>query len=278
MALNTACRIVSPEWVDYFVEIITDYIIHQQQPAGYVDEDKARWLMRWIDRDGQVDSLAELELLVRIIEVAVSVPLSLRDYTLRQIEAAVLTGEGVTRRTGLSVGIGELSADGINATEVTLLRRVIFAMAGDGGLIVGRDEAEMLFRIKDATLTASNAPEWADLFVRAVGNHLMAHSSYQPLTRDEQQAQDAYLADTSVRLGRFAKRAFGLRVDGGLPHTTLAARERANDEDARRHSEAVLPHEKAWLTGQIQADGATDALEEALLAFIRRESASSPSA
>lgn len=278
MALNSVCRVRSAEWVDYLVEVICDFCIHQQKPAGYIDDGNAAWLMRWIDHDGKVDSLTELELLVRILEVATSVPASLKTYALNQIETAVLTGEGPTRKTGLVVANGDLSTAGINATEVELLRRIVFAVAGDSGLVVGRDEAEMLFRLKDATLNTDNAPGWSDLFVKCVGNHLMAHSSYQSPSRDEQLKQDAYVADTAISFWRFARRAIRMQVDGGLPETSLSAPDRANDDAARAASQAVTPNEKTWLNGQIQADGATDALEVALLDFIKRESASSASA
>ncbi len=289
MALNSACQVRAAEWIDYFVEVMVDYVVHQQQPDGYVDQAKADWLMGWIDRDGRVDSLGELELLVKVLETAQSVPEGLRGYALQQIEAAVLTGEGPTRRTGLSVGKGSLDAGGINAAEVELLRRVVYAQAGDGHVIVSQAEADMLFRLKDATLGKRNAPEWTDLFVKCVGNHLMGHSSYLPLMRDEQAALDDYIADTHVSLGRFAGRALsgvglifgscGQRRDlsAELADRRVAGKVfgnevRASDEAAAAVDLAVTPAEKAWLAARIEADGATDALETALLDFIKRES------
>jgi hypothetical protein len=291
MALNTACRVRAPEWIDYFVEVMVDYVVHQQKPEGYVDQGNADWLMRWIDRDGRVDSLGELELLVKVLETAQSVPDSLRDYALKQVEAAVLNGDGPTRRTGLAVQDGGLDASGINATEVELLRRVVYAQAGDANIIVSQAEADMLFRLKDATLNKTNAPQWADLFVKCVGNHLMGHSTYQPLTRDEQASFDAYIADTHVNLSRFVNRAFaapalvqkafGKRVssaeltqliDGRVSPKVLDSESRVYDKAAAAVDLAITPDEKTWLTARIQADGATDALETALLNFIRRES------
>ena len=63
----------------------------------------------------------------------------------------------------------------IDDAEVTLIRRLIFAPAGDGPAKVSAAEAEMLFRLKDATLGKDNSPEWKKLFVQGVANHLMAH-------------------------------------------------------------------------------------------------------
>lgn len=269
MALNTACPVRATEWVDYFVEVMCDYIVHQQTPAGYVNETNAEWLMNWIDHDGHVDSLAELELLVRVLEIAHAVPQSLKDYALRQIETAVLTGEGPTRRTGMMVADGTLDKGAITETEVELLRRVIYAQAGDGTYIVSRQEAELLFRLKDANLNAGHPASWSDLFVKAVGNHLMAHAAYVPLTAEEQTNLDAYAADTSVSVLRFAGRVFGRRTDARLSQKVLDNGE--PDEAAARVDAMVTPVEKAWLMAQIQADGARDALETELINFIRRE-------
>ena len=269
MGLNTACPLRATEWVDYFVEVMCDYLVHQQKPEGYVDAANAQWLMDWIDRDGRVDSLAELELLVKVLEVASVVPQSLKDYALRQVEVAVLSGEGPTRKTGLAVSGGMLDKGTINDTEVELLRRIIYAQAGDGTYVVSRAEAELLFRLKDATLNGGHAATWPDLFVKAVANHLMAHASYEPLTREEQAGVDAYVADTNVSLGRFFGRVFGGRTDARLSQKVFDNGE--DDSAAAKVDAQITPGEKTWLYTQIDADGARDALETALLNFIRRE-------
>lgn len=266
MALNSACPVRSVEWIDYFVEVMCDYVVHQQKPAGYVDDAKAQWLMKWIDRDGKVDTLAELELLVKVLETANAVPQALKTYALKQIEAAVLTGEGPTRKTGLLVGNGALDKGAINDTEVELLRRVIYAQAGDGGYVVSRDEAELLFRLKDANLNAGHSAQWPDLFVKGVANHLMAHAAYQPLTREEQLSLDDYAIDTGASVLRFASRIFTRKADARVPY-----RNNWDDDAGTKVDAEVTSGENAWLTAQINADGAQDTLETQLVNFIRRE-------
>jgi hypothetical protein len=269
MALNTACPVQAPEWIDYFVEVMTDYLVRQQQPEGYVDTAKADWLMQWIDKDGRVDSRGELELLVKVVETAAAVPASLRTYTLKQIEAAVLTGSGPTRRERVD-GDGALDAGCINATEVELLKRVIYAQGGADGWIVSTEEADMLFRIKDATLGARNADGWADLFVHAVANHLMAHRNYDTLSRDDQMRIDAYAADTKVHIGRFFRRMVG-REQAALPDTVLDIADKVGDERAAAADHALTPAEVTWTVDHIRADGRYDAMEKALVAFLRNE-------
>jgi len=269
MALNTACPVQAPEWIDYFVEVMTDYIVRQQQPEGYVDQAKAEWLMQWIDKDGRVDSRGELELLVKVLETAVETPQGLRSYVLKQIEAAVLTGAGPTRRERHD-GDGALDARCINTTEVELLKRVIYAGAGTGGWIVSAEEANMLFRLKDATLGAPNAEGWADLFVHAVANHLMAHRNYDTLSREDQMRIEAYTADTQVDIGRFFRRMIG-RDTAALPDTVLGIPDKIADEQAAAADHALTPAEIRWTVDHIREDGRYDPMEKALVAFLRNE-------
>ena len=266
--LNTAVKGSSREWVDFFVEAMSDYIVHQQSPEGYVDDAKAAWLMSKIDSDGRVDSLGELELLVKVLETATNVPDSLKTYALKQIETIVLTGDGPTRDGGA------LDAGSISSAEVKLLRRMLYAQASEGPAAISLHEAEMLFRLKDATLDAHDDPEWATLFVQCVGNFLMAHSDYHPLERPEAARLDAFMNDTSVNIGGF----FGRMASAGLSGFRDLVRSRpvpADRDAAVAADRAIAPEEAAWLHAEIDADHKLDALEKALLKFVAEESGQS---
>ena len=263
MALNSACLDRSREWLEFFVEVMVDYVVRQQEPQGYVDDAKARWLMSAIDRDGRVESLGELELLVKLLETADSVPDALRTYSLSQVENAVMVGDGPTRN-------GRLQPGCINAAEVELLRRVIFAAGGDGAYIVSTAEADMLFRLKDATLGGDNAPSWQDLFVKGVGNHLMAHRNYETLSRADEIQLNSYEADNHVSIGRFFGRIVNHRPE--LSPAALSISDRMNDDLAADADHAVTPGEVTWLRGHIDGDHQIDPMERALLDFVYAES------
>lgn len=250
MALNAACDRRSREWMDFFVEVMVDYVVRQQEPTGYVDDAKAAWLMAAIDRDGRVDSLSELELLVKLMETTDSVPDSLRTYGLRQVETAVMMGDGPTRS-------GRLEKGSINAIEVELLRRMIFANGGDGAYVVSTAEADMLFRLKDATLGADNAPSWQDLFVKAVGNHLIVQRHYLSL-RDEQH-ENPYDVYAELGIRRVINRFAGV------------FRGRKKDDNAEEVAAVVTPGAVEWLHGRIDSDGKLDAMEQALHDFVTAE-------
>ena len=267
-ALNDSVASTSREWTDFFVEALCEFVVCQQIPRGYVDEAKAEWLVARIARDGKVESLGELELLVKVLEAASNVPDSLRAFALVQIERVVVSGEGPTRDGG------SLGAGAISASEVKLLRRIIFAQAGDGALEVTAPEAEFLFRIKDATLGGDNAPEWKTLFVQAVGNHLMAYNSYRPLARETAARLDAFMNDSRVNIGGFLGRVAQATASGeGLKayRADQEAEKRPDHDAAVDAAHAVTGDESSWLQGRLDADGALDPLEQALLDFIAEE-------
>ncbi|HYD12796.1 MAG TPA: hypothetical protein VEC11_08105 [Allosphingosinicella sp.] len=251
--LNRAVGEPSPEWRDFFIEALTDYVVNQKAPRGYVDEANAAWLIAEVDRDGEPVSRLEVELVVKVIERALNCPASLRSWALAQIEEAVVRG-----------------ARTVDADECRLLRRLVFAPGGEGALVVGQDEADLLWRLKDACLRSDNAPEWKTLFVQAVGNHLMAWSSYKPLERDEAARLEAFVNDHSSSVAGFFAR---MRGANPFAEAKKVLDEEKDVDHAARLAEAeeVTPDEQGWLDRKVEADGARDPYEEALLAFVAAE-------
>jgi hypothetical protein len=258
----------TPEWVDFFVEALAEFILAGGSPRGFVSEAQTDWLIGQLDADGRTETMAELELLARLFEKAELVPERLKGYALNQLEQIVLTGTGPTRDGGQCDGAR------ITPTECRLLRRFVFAFAGAGNGGVSQTEAELLFRIKDATLGAENAPEWQTLFVQGVANHLMAWNGYTPVSADKAVELEAFMNDTIPRVGAFfgrmAKAEFGKGVSAvlGFGRKGVAAAEH-NTEVAGANN--VTETEDAWLQAKIDADGSLDPLEKALLRFIAEE-------
>jgi hypothetical protein len=255
----------SMEWADFFVEAIVAYVVQQGRVRGYVEEPLADWLIARIDTDGVFGSMAELEILVRVLESAVSTPARLKDYAIQQIERAVLTGSGPTRKGA------DLDPNSINAAECALLRRVIFAGGGDGPGRVSRAEAEMLFRIKDKTLGQANPPQWQTLFVQGVGNYIQGWSAGQETGVDRAAELQSFMNDNSAGLGRFFGRMAKTDADGFRnAFGSVFGRKAAKRDVAAeaREAAAVTRDEGSWLTAHIEADGQLDPLEVALKAFL----------
>jgi hypothetical protein len=266
---NETCEEPTPEWCDFFAEALTSFIVFQVEPRGYVDPEMAEELMARVDRDGRVCTMGELELLVRVIEVATSVPQALRDYALRQVEEAVTLGEGPTRH-------GELTRQGINAAEVAILRRLIFGTGSERPAGVSKAEAEMLFRIKDATLYEANATEWRDLFVKGVAQFLLGFGGNEALAPERARELEDFMSHEGTGIGGFLHRmltskpdvdGFGslLKIGGDEPDYL------ADWDDEAEAASQLTPEEHGWLHDMLEADEELDDMEKALIAFIDEE-------
>jgi hypothetical protein len=270
---NETAESASAEWCDFFVEALTSFVVDAVEPRGYVDQEMAEELIARIDRDGHVGTLAELELLVRVIEVAASVPQVLRGYALQQIEEAVTLGDGPTRH-------GTLSPQGINAAEVALVKRVIFGTGSERPAGVSKAEAEMLFRIKDATLYEVNAPDWNDLFVRGVGQFLLGFAGHEAPSEERMRELEAFMADQGAGIGGFLGRMLTSKPDiegfGSLLKLGSDEPDYLEDRGAEAEAASALePHEATWLRDLLDADEELDDLEKALIAFIDAETGES---
>jgi len=264
--LNDQIATPTAEWSDFFTEALVEFIVNTTEPRGYVSEDNARWLIERIQHDAKMCSLTELELIVRVLEKAKSTPESLRLFALDLLERAVLTGEGPTRAGGA------LHPGSITSAECALIRRTIFASGGDRPAAVSQREAEMLFRIKDATLGAANAPEWERLFVQGVGNYLQGWQGATGLTRERAGELESFMNDRSSNLGGFFQRMAKVNANGlaqAVREIGFGRRQPARDiagEAAGEHT--VTDTENLWLKARIDGDDKIDALEEALLRFL----------
>jgi hypothetical protein len=260
--LNDRLAAPSPEWSDFFIEALSEFIVNGCGPRGYVDDARADWLIERIDADGEIKSLSELELLVTVLEKALGAPEDLKAYALDQIGRAVLTGEGPTRR-------GEpLRAGQINATEAQLLRRTIFAAGSDRPGAVSRKEAELLFRLKDASLGGSNAPEWKQLFVQGVGNYLQAFGGSEPLSHDRAAELEAFMNETAGSIGGFLSRMARSDPRAGFAALFAGEDQAGSHAGAVETARAIDPREREWLDAQMAANGEIDQYDRALLEFL----------
>ena len=261
-AINRVISRPSGEWVDFFVEALSEFVLNGSEPRGMCSEDEAQWLMQAIDQDGRLETMAELELLVRVIERAQNVPDSLKHYALRQLEAAVLTGTGPTRCGG------ELSDTHVTGAECRLMRRLVFASGGHGPAAVSRFDAEMLFRIKDATLGADNSPEWARLFVDGVANYLRGFVlTNAQLSHERMKELEGFIADNRPSVGRFMG-AMAREMPQAFNHFGKVfgrKSEAARFTELEANGNLVTENEKRWLDQMIDANGQIDALDRALL-------------
>lgn len=273
--LNDAPCKHSPHWKVFFVEALMDFVVFQTRPTGYVTDQTAQWLISKIIQDGRLKSESELKLLCRIFERAVHLPEMLVAFTLNQIKHVILTGD--SRVIG-----GDHVPGRVDASEVEVLRHILFAGAGSGNNAVSRVEAEILFDIEETTADTDNDPTWADLFAKAIGNCVLAASNYTPPPREVALAQVQWLEEhgdggmfgkvmNSVASGDFLKQAVG--NFGSIESESQRRRAQKNDalDKANREAENLDAEEVKWITDRLLRDGRVTATEKALLDFLRKE-------
>lgn len=260
-------------WRAFFVEAIADYLVEQEAPRGYISSANAEWLIAAISHDGVVDYRTELELLIKAMEKASSVPPFLAGFALKQVAIAVVDGKGALAR-GHS-----LTPGAIGEHEVELLRRILYAAGGEGSAAITRNEAEVLFEINDKTREADNHRTWTELFTKAVACSLMAASGYAVPSREEALRREDWLRDTSVNLGGFFSRMFAGSLDAHIDAVRLEtgseayySRRNAERDASRAASEKIDASEAEWLVDRIGRDGVLHDNEKELLGWLKRES------
>lgn len=260
------------EWPEFFVEAQSLYLVKHRQPAGYIDEALADDLIAKITHDGRIETSLELDLLAKTLEVATSVPEKLVAFALGAVKEMVIAGQGPTRHGTARPGV-------ITASDVTYLRRILYAGGGAGQMGITHAEAELLFDLNDATVEADNDPSWSDLFVKAIANFLMAHLGYKPPSRDEALRRSEWLSDHSVDVGGFMKRM----VSGGFSGIRDAYRRTDThqayidrQETAIQSAQQVTEQEANWLAERIGRDGQLHENEKALIAYMETLGAELP--
>lgn len=265
--VNDTAHSTCPEWKMLFIEALTDHVVRQMRPPGYVDAAVADWLCARILQDGRVKSDTELELLIHVLEQAFEAPAALSHMALRQVAAFALTPE----RTG---GEGPT----LTGPEVDRLRRVLYAFAGEGGgAAVSRDEASLLFALNDAARGRPNDPAWRELFVHAIGAALLAPAGYRPPNRTEALRRQAWIEAPAEGVGALLAKTFSAALTdptaglGLLGEPNPIEDYNRDVEDSIVRAAPLTGEEGAWLAGRIGRDGTLDENEIALLLFVDRE-------
>lgn len=272
LAINDQVRRPSKAWITFFVEAVTEFLLNTSQPHGYLSQTQTDWLIVRLDRNGRLDSPAKLELLVHLLEKLDGAPETMNAYVLTQLERAVVSGTGPTRDPEHP---DTPPAGCITAEECALIRRVIFAPSSYGSAHINADEAEMLFRIKDATLAGDNAPEWKTLFVQGIGNYLQGWQGLAMPSAAQEAAHQRFLNARNPGIGGILGQMVRTSPNGlvsAVRGTGFGRRQPTRDFVAEERADhLVTGKEQHWLDAQIAADGQVDPLETALIAFLREE-------
>jgi hypothetical protein len=258
IALDVAADTRAPEWGEFLAEVLVDLAVRQQDPADYVDDATADWLMRALTAAGRLRRDGTLAELARVVDDATEVPPALAAFALARARDAVVAG-------------GQVSA-----ADIALLRQVIFAGGGEGGVGVTREEAEALFDIDAACRAVANDPAWPDFFARTIAACLTAASPFQPESREDALRDEAWLASRESPAGFMKAMARGPDVAGAAreilhPFADEEAEWSGAEADSERAEAAAAPitdDEAAWLKQRIARGGAPSEAVRRLQTFL----------
>ena len=253
------------EWQDFFIDAITNFLVRQTLPKGYVSRANAMWLMARIDHDGVIETHTELELLLNIMKRADNVTEELEVYALTLVKYAVLNGTGfLGKDRALQAGV-------IGEAEVNVLKRVLYSCSSEDGIGISKREAEVIFDLNDACAHAKNHESWTRLFVGAIANHIMMLASW-----NEPEAREALRREKWLE-GRGD--GFLLPKFEGFTEALISifskptALKFTNMNKVRtRQAERVNAGEANWLIERLSRDGQLHENERALLRFLKEES------
>jgi hypothetical protein len=261
--IDRAAKDKCAEWAPFLYEAVSDYIVHQERPAGYISQDNAVWLQNTLANDSAETVTG---LLVHVLEKAKSAPESLSAMGLKAVARQVLANDA---------GMAKISQD-----DVKMLRRVLYAFGGQDNAALSRAEVEVLFDLNDQTAEALNDPEWNELFTKAIASFILCASGYRAPSREDALRQEKWAEDTSVHVDGF----FGRMISGGLSGVIDAfksdertledafAEKNAAYEAAMNEAALVDADEARWVADRIGRDGVLHDNERSLLRFLKKES------
>ncbi|MGD2131149.1 MAG: hypothetical protein PVI23_00040 [Maricaulaceae bacterium] len=184
-------------WADFLVEALADHFALQREAPSFDTTFKADYVQslknvaraaspfswcKTVERDetwaaGEMRAVgsAEVAALIEAFEQEGGLVLDPveRRVLMRLFDRAVSYPKALTR-FALEAVYETVRADGlVDGDEVELLRRVLYGPAGDEGIVISRDEAELLLAMRTITCDADNAETWPELFAKAVGCHVL---------------------------------------------------------------------------------------------------------
>ena len=288
-ALHTGAPIQDASWNPFFIETITEFVVRQAEPPGYIVSANARWLIDRISIFGRVETSIELALLIHALEVARWAPPSLAAFALNQVRLAVETGTGPLRAGR------PYAPKAILPQEIELVARILSAFGADTKLPVTRIEADALFDINRAIDPANSPPSWNALFVRAIGAAVLAATGHATSHRPEliEQATAGVATPELLALimggvpsaqksldGALAgRRSLGTSVWASAPLQSREARSLQRLERQRLEivtSEVIEEATDLWLMARLSEPASASGNETALLAHVAREATSLP--
>ena len=176
--IQALCHLQAPQWPEFFIECVTDYLIAEKDPAGYLTLDQVNYLLTRIERNGCLETKIEFDLILNLMDKARWAPSRLATIALTEIHQAVAAGAGVLR------GGQECASGEMKRQDLALINQVLTAFGGDECMPLTRPEADILFAIDECVTATLPNETWNVMFAAIVANIMLAASGYRVPPRD----------------------------------------------------------------------------------------------
>ncbi|MGV8936917.1 MAG: hypothetical protein ACOH2J_07310 [Allorhizobium sp.] len=190
LALNAASGQKCADWADFFVESLTDYIVHHCYPQGSLDEFNADWLMSVFATDGAVHSPLELKLILNVMREAPFVPDSLTAFALDQLRLAL------TEQVGGYHQERPMPTAGVTVDDLQYILQILRGSFARGNLVLSQAEIAVLRRIDRETTGDLHHRAWHDM-IAAIDLDLHRAENAKPVRW--LRVPDAYFVDDQRR-------------------------------------------------------------------------------
>ena len=169
----------APAWNQFFVQVVSDFLLNDEKSPGVIDEEEGRWLVEKIGADGQVDGV-EKQLLDHLKKNAKKMPATVTAL----LTSAVASNAAPSDSVNLQQLKKEILADGkMDKDEVNQLRKTLYA---DGK--IDQEEADFIFELNDAVSGKKNDPTWNQFFVQVISDYLL-NDEKSPGVIDEEEGK-----------------------------------------------------------------------------------------
>jgi hypothetical protein len=226
ISINATARELDTGWAPCFVDILSDFLVLQWDPIGYLTVEKSCWIMGALSQHKTTacaaGAKAEMELLIGLLSLSRWSPQTLVAFALRRQMS----------KTAHNAPLHNEATTAIDDNDVEMLRRVLYAFGHDDMIAMTRLELDFLREIDAAAAPANVCAAWHTLFQKALFDSVLSVSGHVAASREEMLSPDPVRVDGAPT------------CDWKKPYRTLSPEERAIVRLERQKVE-IVTHEVA---------------------------------
>jgi hypothetical protein len=160
-------------WDNWFVEMMTAFIVVRCYPHYSLDALNADWLIAMFSQQGTIETTAELEAVLHTMEMASSVPDTLSALALDQLRLALKDGKG-------AYAAQRMKRAGVSAADIDFIHRILRGSLCAGKFVLSAREVAVLDRIDGLVRGEVNHPAWYGLMRSIEKRNSDGHASPMP--------------------------------------------------------------------------------------------------